>query len=159
VKDWRGASNIERAPLPTGADGREQSMYQPLTESIQATMDRVNKINIAPEDMIEAIAYTNRFEAHSPTLIDMSHHLQFDLGLANEKIEAILLRAIALIRTVEYGVAGSTWGEEGTYSQISNALVGASALAPLRYIERTIRFDPDELLIVGLERSETLGSA
>ena len=134
-------------------------MYQPLTESIQATMDRVNKINIAPEDMIEAIGYTNRIEAHSPTLIDLSHHLQFDLRLANEKIEAVLLRAVALIRTVEYGVPGSEWSSGESPAHISNALVAASALAPLRYIENAIRFDPNDLLAVGLYQSEALGTA
>jgi hypothetical protein len=133
-------------------------MYQPLKESIQATVDRVNHYSVKPEEMIKAIEYTNS-KTKRMTLIDLSHHLRFDLALDDQKVEGILLRAVALIRTVEYGVAGSTWGEEGMLSQISNALVGASALAPLRYIECTIRFDPGELLAAGLGRSATLGNA
>ena len=134
-------------------------MYQPLAESIQATVDRVNKINIAPEDMIKAIGYTNHIETHSPTLIDLSRHLQCDLQLPNEKVEAILLRAVALIRAIEYGLPGSTWGIEGMESLVSNAAVAASALAALRYIDSVVRFDPDDLLAIALQHSTTAGAA
>lgn len=134
------------------------TMNEPLKESIQATVDGVNETPVTPQDMIEIKTFVNGF-ARRPSLIDVSRHLQFDLQHPDQKTQAILLRYIGLIRTVEKGIPGASWDATGSRHMISDALLAAAAMAPLRYVENTIRFDVDDLLRSGLQMSHAAGRA
>lgn len=133
-------------------------MTQQTLESMQATVERVNQIAVSARDMLEVKGFVNTFNGR-PTLVDVSHHLQFDLRLPNPKTEAILLRYIGLIRTAENGIPGATWDDVGSRHMISDALLAGAAVTPLRYINNVICFNPQELLSAGLRDCAIEGTA
>ena len=133
-------------------------MNHSLKESIEQTVHRVNAIKIAPQDMIDACEYSSGSK-HRRTLIELSNHLRFDLDFSESKTEAILLRTVALLRSVESGVPGTSWGTEGIASLIPDAIIAAAATARLMFVDATIRFDTGELLNMGLRHSEPMGAA
>jgi len=133
-------------------------MLSSAKEPMQATLDRANQVAVSAKEMIEAFAYTNVRERRM-TLIDLSRHLRFDREFPDPKIEAMLLRAIALIRSIESGVPGTEWAGEGKPARVSSAIVAASASAPLRLIDNTIRFSAADLMAIALEHSTVCGEA
>ena len=108
--------------------------------------------------MIDACEYSSGGKQRR-TLIELSNHLLYDLEFDKKKTEAILLRTVALVRSIESGIPGTSWGAEGAPSLIPDAIVAAAASARLLLVEGTIRFDASELLNVGLRHSEPMGFA
>jgi hypothetical protein len=133
-------------------------LYQPLQETLQATVDRVNVVSIKPHEMVSAIDYSNGTETRR-TLVDLSHHLLSNLSYSKAKAEAVLLRTTALWRTLEHGVPGTQWGGDGGCAVLSDAIVAAAATATLLLDGNVIRFEASELLRIGLESSQPEGRA
>lgn len=133
-------------------------MNSRLKESVEQTVYRVNTTHIAAQDMIDACEYSSGGKQRR-TLIELSNHLLYDLEFDKKKTEAILLRTVALVRSIESGIPGTSWGAEGAPSLIPDAIVAAAASARLLLVEGTIRFDASELLNVGLRHSEPMGFA
>lgn len=130
-----------------------------INYDLSADLERISAVPVTPREIIEAITTSNQDSHDHENLLDVSAELYKRHKGDKVKVEAIMTRVYAFLRTLDGGFPGVLDSPGATHMEVPCALMAAAAIVPVIATRHGARFDQSALMTAMLRHSKSHGSA